>query len=438
MSQDLIRRVLGELQRRFRVAGRGSVKRVERELDLGAGYFKDQRRPGRRRVDLRLLFRALEALSVDPAEFFAAIMGGADPVAGFEKEAATLRRRTKPLPRILQLESKPAAGGSARETDPDLAGLDSLRYENPELVLRRARSLLPRVTDARVPQVLGIYASACRVAGRLNEAQMVLGRALELARERCGPAVLGDLLLRAGYVDGTRLQLERAHDLAERATLLFAKSGDLAGIGRALVEQGLWQGHLDRPRHALRSLTAALEYLPREAAADPLLRRNQFSCLLSLGLLHRQLGDLRAARSYARAARASARGIERVVLGKLTFLRASIAHDLDELERAEALYGEALATFQPAAPMDALLCAVKLARLQLGRGRTAAAYETAKAAAPVVESLEPEPMVSAALTELLGCALAGRGLSEALLERVARGLEEGPARRRRHADPQAF
>ena len=105
-----------------------------------------------------------------------------------------------------------------------------------------------------------------------------------------------------------------------------------------------------------------------------------------------------------------------------------------------------LEILRPVMPIDAALSSVELVRYQLQQSRIADAYRTAKAMMVLVQPLRRNRLAAAALTELLRCALTGRGLSAAFLDRVARGLERGrvqraakparaPARSKRRAQP---
>ncbi len=425
MARETIRRILLELQRRFRVAGRGSVTRVEQELGLSAGYFKDQRRPERQRFDLRILLRALAALNVSPAEFFASVLGAADPLDVFKSEAAALQRRKTQLPRFLIRESERHLSPRP-EQEADLDALEALRHDDPARTLREARSLIPVVPDVQVPRLLGIYASACRSLGRADEAILVLTRALDLAAERDYQASLGDLLLRAGYICSERGQTEMACALAERATLVFARIGDLVGIGRSLLDQGMCFFHLNRPRDAAELMIVALGYLEQDRGASPtMVQMSRWSCLVNLCLIHRSLDELSVAESYARQARepAGILGQERL-LGRVIVLEAAIARDAGRSEEAELLYREAFEIFRSIEPLDSALCGIELVRVQLRMKRNTEAYQTAKAMMPLLEPLEKNRVASAALAELLRSALAGQGLSEALLHSVAGGLQK--------------
>ena len=428
MAHELIRKILVELQRRFRIAGRGSVSRVEQELGLSAGYFKDQRRPERQRFDLKILLRALEALKVSPAEFFASVLGAADPLEIFKAEGATLRRKKTQLPRFLMAEAERQPDEAGEEADLD--ALDALRHDDPSAVVRQARLLIPTVPALQVPRLLGIYASAVRALGRSDEAIIVLTQALDRAAEQDNQAALGDLLLRAGYVFGERGQIEMACALAERATLVYARIGDLVGIGRTLLDQGMCFFYMDRPRDAAKAMKVALEYIEESAdASATLLQMSKWSCLMNLCIIHRSLDELDLAERYARQARDPSYGLgQKRLLGKVVALEAAIARDAGRREEAERLYREAFEIFQPVDALDTALCGIELIRVQLRLSRTQDAYQTARAMMPLLEPLEKNRVASAALTELLRSALAGKGLTEALLRSVASGLQKAQKR----------
>lgn len=444
-AEERIEKVQETLQRRFRAAGHGSITRVQKALDLGAGYFKDQRRPDRRRVDLRVLLRALEVLGVAPADFFAEALGPADVVDGLRSEAATLERRLKRLPRILERVDEEWSGRSKTgkaerrsetEETAELAELEKLRFENPNRVIRRAPGVLRRLGKARMPVLLGICASAYRALGRTDQALVTLARALRDAETLGDLATVADLLQRASYLVADGGGYERALALSERATLTYVRTTDLIGIGKTLVDQGIWLDYMGRRQRAIRAYESALEkYLPAGHQRGDV-RRNRFSALMNLGALHLRLGELQRARGYADAARAESDGVGASLRAKLIWLQASIAGRQGLLDEAEGFLREVVEVSRPISPIEAALASVELVRILFQRGEPREAYATAKTMTVLLQPLEGHPIAVAALTELLRCALAGRGLTLDLLERTARGIEkEGRAPRRRGAHP---
>ncbi|MEE8523620.1 MAG: tetratricopeptide repeat protein [Thermoanaerobaculia bacterium] len=422
-TETRIEKLQSALQRRFRLDGRGSVNRVQKQLSLGAGYFKNQRRTGRRRVDLKVTLQALEALQTDASEFFASVFGTADAVDRFRSEASRYRKRARQTPAILVHEDCRCHAKSAG-TDFDPEALDALRFENPGKLVRRTKPLIGEVSDAEVPVLLGIHASACRVLGRLQEAFVVLGRALELAEERCGRGTLADLVLRASYVSYSGGDLNLALELSERATLIYAGLGDLPGIGKSLVDQGGWLGLLGRTDEELQTFSNALRFLPADSQ-QPDVRKYRFICLQNLGVTYRKLERLDDARRFAALAHECSRGISPGSFGKLVWLEGSIAKQTGRYSEAERFFREAVAALRQVAPVEAALCTLELVRVQLSRGATSDAYQTAKATTVLLQPLEETPVAAAAVTDLVRCALTGRGLDAALLSRVSRGLGRG-------------
>lgn len=426
-----------ELQHRFRTAGPGSIGRVENALDLSPGYFRDQRRPDRLRVDLRVLLKTLDLIEVDPAEFFATILGRCDPLISFCSEGrllATRHRRAAPILDALEQRfhlSKPP-------TDiVDLQALDAQRDHDPKRLLRQAKSAMRRIGDEQVIPLLGIYASACRSLGYLRRAHIVLATALEMAHDGPSP-IVGDLLLRSASVLGDQGRFEQARDLAERAITCFALADDRLGIAKALIKRGIAQGCQGRQEEEIRSFTSALRYLSdldaelddgsrscdRAAAlGEEDIRRNLFSALTNLALAYHQTEDFDQADYLVGRALKAAEHMGPALRGKLTWLRGSIAWRAGRLQEAEEHLQHALELHHPRAPLSCALIAVDLVQVQLQGGQANAATQTARAMTRLVQSLEPHPVASAAVTELIRCALEGKELT-AVAEEAAHRLRQ--------------
>jgi tetratricopeptide (TPR) repeat protein len=322
------------------------------------------------------------------------------------------------------------------EEEAELVELEKLRFENPSRVIRRAPGVLRRLGKARVPRLLGICASAYRALGRADQAQVILARALRHAETLGDLAAVADLLQRASYLVADSGEYERALALSERATLSHVRTTDLIGIGKTLVDQGIWLDYMGRRQRAIRAYESALEkYLPAgHERAD--VRRNRFSALMNLGALHLRLGELQRAREYAGAARVESDGVGASLRGKLIWLQASIAGRQGLLDEAEGFLREVVGIYRLISPIDAALASVELVRILFQRGEPREAYATAKSMTVLLQPLEGHPVAVAALTELLRYALAGRGLTLELLEQTARGLErEGRAPRKCGARP---
>lgn len=428
-EEDPVAKFRRELKNRFRLAGKGSVSRVQRRLGVGKGFFKNIWRKQRQSFDLRMFLRTLGVMEVDLPAFFVTVFGPADPVMAFCAEARRLGQERGQRPTILARESarETASHQTASRETLDLAGLDEMRYENPRKVIRRVGQLISVVADEDIPLLLGAHASACRVAGRLDEAQIVLGRALELAGDDRSIAV--GLIQRSSYVAADRGQFQNALELAERATLDYSRLGDRLGLGKSLVEQGNWLFCLERFALALSTYQAALKLFAGEGTAA--IRRYRFSGLMNSGIIHRKLGQLDKAEHFGLAAREQADGVGRVMQGNLLAFQASIARDRGKYDQATTYFREAIEAQAETSPLDTAFSVIQLCRLQLSQNLSSQAHETAKVLLPLLEKLEDNPLASSYVTEILRCAVAGRGLTAELLHRVARGLQEVRTKTRR-------
>lgn len=430
-SDTFLAAIHRELQRRFRAAGPGAISRVENSLQLSNGYFRDQRRPDRLRVDLRILLKTLELLEVDRAEFFGMILGSCDPMIRFRNEGLMLQLKyRRPIP-ILTAMQKRRDEPPAQPKEVDLAALDAQRDDNPSRLERRSKSLMRKVTDDQIVPLLGVYASACRALGKLSRAHVVLATALGAAHGMA-PQILGDLLLRGASVLGDQGRYQHARELAEKAMTQFALANDRLGLAKSLIKLGMAQGCAGQQDAEIRSFNAALMYLAdfEDAAALPPERidqdtgrpiptevqRNLFSALTNLALAHHQQGKLDTAETFAQRAEAASVHLGPTLHGKLVWLRGTIAWQADRLPEAEGHLRRALELHHPRAPLGSALVAVDLVKVLLQQGDIDAAAQTIRTMATLVQSLERHPVALAAITQLIRCALDGKELAAAVDE----------------------
>lgn len=423
-TQSAIQKLQDELQRRFRVAGRGSVTRVQETLNLGGGYFRDLRRPERQRLDLRVLLGALEVLRVDTAEFFASVFGPSDIVKSFIANAAEMSRKMRRPPQVLrQLEKRLASPPSpCKHFDIEaLEELDNLRRDDPKQAMRACRQAVAQAETAQLPRLLGSYASACRVAGRLTEAQVVMAEALKLTDECADPRGRAEIIQRAAYILADQGHHGQSLRLVDAATLIYAKSGDTVGIGQTLLDLGTFYNSLERFEEAFEAFQRAAELIPEDSTGA--LAISRMSAQFNQAVVGLRLGRLEEAEHYARLAREAIACQGKAAQGKVIWLEATIAKAQDRREDVVTLLGQALEIFQDFEPLTAALIAVELARWQLHIGRTVDAYATAKAMISLLKPLEGNRIASAAIADLARTALAGQGLSKALLDQVNSDLQ---------------
>ena len=262
--KEVIERLQEELRRRFRLAGPGTVGRVEDALGLSTGYFRDQRRPDRLRLDLRIFVQALDFLSIDPGHFFATTLGRVDPVETFLKESRTLRQGDRRPPDAFLAVARRTPGGPRR--DYDLEAWRAMIRTDPANARREISLGLPRIVDERLAEALGLYAAACLALEQTDLAQMVLGAALEEARRQVEAKPQGEVLLVASDLVASQERFDLALRLAEVATLRFITAGHLPGIGQSLIQQGHQLRALGREKPAARAFDRAQGYLSKARA----------------------------------------------------------------------------------------------------------------------------------------------------------------------------
>jgi tetratricopeptide (TPR) repeat protein len=227
------------LQQYFRLAGWGSVGRVEKAMGIGRGTIGAWRR--RKQLDLRNLFRILYHLG-DPARFWALAypyVPLAGPPPGPVKD---------PLVRAIRESRGTETGVEPRTLSEDeMHRLDGLCAEEPRAALRKSKAALKQATGEQQVVLLAVYGSARLALGRLREALDALHLARELAESRPDRGVRGDVLRRLGdayeaadchamallFVKEAWYQYRLAEDASGEARCLTVLAGRLERLGHA-------------------------------------------------------------------------------------------------------------------------------------------------------------------------------------------------------------
>ncbi len=317
----------------------------------------------------------------------------------------------EPPPLVTKARERLAAGKKEGTLGSDyLELLDKERYEKAEWVTQQALWAVNHIKLPLLPRLLGVAGSTYRMQFLLREACHTLLAGLTLARERHNPLAEANLLQRLAYVvadDGDHAQALR---LAEESAWRFLRHGDRAGMGTALVDQGMWLYYLDRSAEAIEVQKMALEMLPKT------MLRSRCTAFQGLALYYRRQGDLPQAMEYASRAGEMAQGLPRWLSSRLAWLQGEISEEMGDLGAAETVLSEVVEVFHELHLAEAAVATCDLARIQLLQGRPTAAYETTRSMLVLLEPLRHERIVSAAIAELIR---EGRqGLTLALVEQV--------------------
>jgi tetratricopeptide (TPR) repeat protein len=389
------------------------IGEVETAIGRYSGFFRDLRRPSRRgSIRVVDLMATLDHLAIEPPAFFAEALGSCSGVP----QATTLRGAPPALVvrarERWELELPGSLGRSYLEE------LDSLRHRDPKRAVRLIEEAVDFVVPEDIPRLLGIAGSAWRLSFHLDEAEHAIQAGLEVARKAGDLVAEGDLLQRSGYIFADRGDSHRALEVAREAAATHLLVDNLPGAGRALVDQGIFNVYLDRPRVAIAAYRSALKHL----VEDDL--RNRISAFQGLGVAHELLGELEEASVALDDALALGHGMEDFYRGKVCWLQGSLALRLGRQQQAEGAFRQAIDAFQNIQPVDTALVTIELVRLQLLKGKPEEAYETATSMLKLLEPLRQEKnrFISAAIADLLRH---GRsGFSLILVEQVARQIQK--------------
>ena len=304
-------RIWTPLRLTLRRAGRGSMSQVARSLGLRSSYFSEK--PERReRLDVGVLAMALGKLKVFLTAFFAELEGTVGHLpwdvaqALHERSTEETRRGVRIAYRRMRAELAGVDLVSELESTEEmplaeaslgvewLEDLDNRRQIEPEVVAGEIAENLHQVEAALLPRALGVWSSALRLLLELEVAADLNSWALRLAHAADDSATGADLYLRRSYIVADAGYHNQALTLAELAAGIFARRGDQAGKGRALVDCARALHYLGRSRKAIQAAKHTLDLSP-----SPTIR---LAALQGLGLVHLKLGNLSEAERHAELA----------------------------------------------------------------------------------------------------------------------------------------
>lgn len=401
------------LQNLVRSRPYGTIRALERGLGRRVSWW--QKRVASGDIKTQDLLDCLAFLGVDAASFVREHAGDGELELDKPRgQPPRLVRRAK-----AQL-SEGASGGGVGEAFLDR--LDERCYFQPDQALALVEETIEMTSVAELPRLLGTAGAAHRVRIELDAAEHCFHAALESAWSMGDHRTAGNLLRRFSYVQADNGRFSRALRFAERATAILVREGDAVGVGKGAVEQGLWLYCLERYDEAIKSFEAALEMLPEEEG------RYRFSAFQTMGLVFNQLKETeRACGCFDRALRyldvVSARH-----RAKLLWLRAGIKIAQGELAAAESELEEVISILRLNHHGDTALATCDLVGLLLRMGKPDRAFSKALSMRALVEPLRHNPVVSAAIAELLRAG--SRGLTLALVEAVRSQIESERQRRR--------
>ncbi len=389
---------------------RGSIRQMERSpgLKKEKGWWQSRVKAGHITTDQYVA--VCDFLGLDPARF---LQEALDPKGGLG-----LHRPTGEPPEIVKrawARFHDDDGFSGTLGEDTLKTLDRMRYEEPQRAVDQATSLVRYSPRKLVPGLLGVAGSAWRLMVQLDEAEHAIYAALQMAQSLDDDRMVGELLQRLSYVLLERGQLETALGFSEKASTFHLRCENIEGVGKTLVDQGIWLRGLGRWQAAMSVLRLALKLLPEEE------KHNHSAALLLLGTCYRELGEPEIALKYANQAEALATGLPRLETDKIGWLRGNAWADLGRLTDAEDLLRNVVGSLAKIHLGEMALATCDLIRVYLLGGRMMKAFKAATALRALIEPLRSNKIASAAIASLLRDGEAG--LTLALAQEVKTRIE---------------
>lgn len=379
--------LLDALDQELRSRPYGSIRALERGIGKGKGWWQDRVRTGD--LSVSQLFAVLDFLGLHPIGFLRNHVGRED---GLE-----LNRPQGPVPPMVKLALERAQ--QAREAhglgEKVLDALDEQRYEDPQGVANSAEWAIDQIELALLPRFLGIIGSAHRLLLKVDDAEHYLYAAVEACKLHGDDVCLGNLLRRYSYIYLERADYARSLHLAERGTLLLLRAGDLEGVGKGTVEQGIRLYYLARHAEALASLQVALGLLPSGLA------RYRFAALQVLGLASQSSGRSEQALTFLRLAEAESQALGSREQNKAKWLKARLLENSGRLDEAAEEFAALAEAFRKEHLGNMILVNCELVRVSLRRGLRTEAITRTKSMIPVLEQLHSHRVVCDAVGTLL-------------------------------------
>lgn len=281
----------------------------------------------------------------------------------------------------------------------------------------------PRPDPEVQAPALAVRGNAARALGRLLEAEVDLGAALELLThaDLTDPGTPAEVHGYLGSLREDQGRLEEARHHLERAVLLYRLLKDTERTARQLLKLGAVHKFSHDAAAAVAVTEEAIELLG-PGAEDWL--RAYGRC--SLAFCHYAAGETDRAEAELDAHEELIRGATDQLANLLVWLRARIAWSRDQVRKAQRLFQEARErAFARGIAWDAALVALELALVHLAQGHTRRARTLTEEALPVFAEQKVHRETRATV-ELLRAAVRQEALTRELLAHAVAIFERAP------------
>lgn len=283
---------------------------------------------------------------------------------------------------------------------PFLAKLDALSFEKPKTAKRLASRALPRIEVRLLPDLLGIYGTACRRTIDLPKAQAAFKAGISMAQRLKDTVLEARLVKRFAYVPGENGEFHLALQLSAEAASLFDLCDDRASVGECLVDQGLWRFHLGRFDQSIQSLQRALTTPMTET-------RHRFTAIVGQAFNLQKLGRPHEALEFLQSSKPLAAQLGASFQGSFLSVSARLAEDFGEHTLALREYRAAAEHyFEAELFLEVALAEACRIKILTKRGAHGEACALAKNMGALIEHFDSKPAIGM-VTELMRQAIAG-------------------------------
>lgn len=308
-------------------------------------------------------------------------------------------------------------GRQGEVTKTVLRDLDTERLEDPLGVKNKIDGLWSLLSRPDIPYALGIYGSCLRQLGATQEAKVALRRALDFARELRSPRLEAETILRYAMTVASTGDFEKALRISDESFSKMCRASHRDGIGRALVDQGIYEWHLERPSQAAERFTSALDFLA------PSSRAYRYGAHLNLSTCLIELGDHSPGIRHLGLAKNLVEELGPAMQAKFLWAEGRLALAAGRPAVSEEVFRRVVPVFlESGQALEAALAVVELARAVLDQNRSSEATEIVLQSKKCLLHL-PEDSESSIILAALLRHCATKFATEEVLERAATGLE---------------
>ena len=421
--------------------GHGSAAEIDQKLGKSEGYVGRVLR-GEIGLQVEMLFKILDALDADPADFFArCVETRINPEQVLLKIERQKVGRNQPwwvgrTRKALDLANRPhlLTMGEPTTADKDLENelidLEELRFSYPNKASEAFVPLLDRVIEQAMTNksrsalevlgtAIGVGASMERMNASFPQSARALRMALALSRQLSLDSLRAGLLQRTSFVVGDQADYLLGVEIARQASDLYILQNDPKGVGKALVGRAVMHLYLEDHQAALNAYHSGLSYLADDSWCS------RYAATQGIGLVHMLTNDLRRAKIWADRAAAMHKTQEGPNWWRLIWLQGEIALKAQDLDHAIVHLRSAREAFaEHGNPFDIAAISLQLARALFVSGSVTEMRGIAAEMMSLLKPLQRHRFASSAIHEFARAALTGE-VTLRLFDRICFQLENG-------------